>query len=86
MAVAKKKKVSRKAKTVTKAVKKTAGKKFSVKTTAKKRFSRKLDESKLQSMIQERAYYIWEEKGKPSGQDYEIWVQAKRDICAMMGQ
>lgn len=31
-------------------------------------------------MIRDRAYFIWEERGKPQGQDFEIWSQAEKDI------
>ena len=48
----------------------------------KKPVSKKLDESKLDAMIKERAYYLWEEKGKPLGCDMEIWIQAKKEITA----
>lgn len=34
----------------------------------------------LNKMIQDRAYFIWEEKGKPQDQDFEIWSQAEKDI------
>ena len=44
--------------------------------------SRKLDEASLNRMIQERAYYIWESKGKPQGKDMDIWIQAKKEITA----
>lgn len=40
----------------------------------------------LNRMIQERAYYIWEEKGKPQGQDSDIWGQAEKEICAKYGK
>jgi hypothetical protein len=43
---------------------------------------KKLDEGKLDAMIKERAYYLWEEKGKPQGCDMEIWIQAKKEIMA----
>ncbi|UCG34590.1 MAG: DUF2934 domain-containing protein [Candidatus Omnitrophota bacterium] len=42
-----------------------------------------LDESQLRQMIQERAYYIWEERGRPAGQDQDIWNQAQNEIMAM---
>lgn len=41
-----------------------------------------IDEAQLSDMIKERAYYIWEEKGKPAGLDNEIWIQAQQEICA----
>jgi len=42
----------------------------------------KVDEVKLQQIIRERAYYIWEKKGKPSGKDWENWLQAEKQIRA----
>ncbi|MDD5618417.1 MAG: DUF2934 domain-containing protein [Candidatus Omnitrophota bacterium] len=42
----------------------------------------KIDEGKLNHMIKERAYYIWESKGKPAGQDQKIWLQAEREVLA----
>jgi hypothetical protein len=42
----------------------------------------KVDEVKLQQMIRERAYYIWEKKGKSAGQDWAIWLQAEKEIRA----
>lgn len=42
----------------------------------------KVDEGKLNQLIRERAYYIWESKGKPNGQDQRIWLQAEREVLA----
>lgn len=39
-----------------------------------------LDNAKVNNMVKERAYYIWESKGKPKGQDTTIWFQAEKDI------
>jgi len=41
-----------------------------------------IDEAKLQQMIREMAYRIWERKGKPSGKDWENWLQAEKQIRA----
>ena len=40
----------------------------------------KVDEGQLNRMIQDRAYYIWEEWGRPGGKDSEIWVQAEKEM------
>ena len=40
----------------------------------------KIDEDKTQQMIREMAYHIWERKGKPSGKDWENWLQAEKQI------
>ncbi len=41
-----------------------------------------LDAAKINQMIKERAYYLWESKGKPQGQDANIWLQAEKEIRA----
>ena len=46
------------------------------------RSSLRVDEAKLQQMIREMAYHIWERKGKPSDKDWEIWLQAEKQIRA----
>ncbi|MDD5583441.1 MAG: DUF2934 domain-containing protein [Candidatus Omnitrophica bacterium] len=38
------------------------------------------DNAKLAQMIRDRAYYLWESKGKPKGQDLTIWLQAEKEI------
>ncbi|MCK9573819.1 MAG: DUF2934 domain-containing protein [Candidatus Omnitrophica bacterium] len=53
------------------------GRKSSINNTASK-----IDEKKLNQMIKERAYYIWESKGKPHGQDQKIWFQAEKEVLA----
>jgi hypothetical protein len=53
------------------------GRKSSTNNTASK-----VDEGKLNQMIKERAYYIWESKGKPRGQDQKIWLQAEKEVLA----
>ncbi len=35
-------------------------------------------------MIKDRAYFIWEAKGKPAGKDKEIWLQAEKEIKAKL--
>lgn len=40
------------------------------------------DNSLITQMVRDRAYYIWEEKGKPFGQDQEIWFQAEKEMVA----
>lgn len=41
-----------------------------------------VDEAKLNRMIREMAYHIWERKGKPFGKDWENWLQAEKQIRA----
>jgi len=31
-------------------------------------------------LIQERAYFIWEQRGRPQGTELENWLQAKAEI------
>jgi len=40
------------------------------------RSKKKVDES----CVREKAYYIWEEMGRPEGRDFEIWLQAEKDL------
>lgn len=44
----------------------------------------KSNDAKLNEMIRDRAYYIWEEKGRPEGKDMEIWFQAEKEIKAKL--
>ena len=37
---------------------------------------------KLSHYIAERAYYLWEELGRPQGRDEEIWRQAEKEILS----
>jgi hypothetical protein len=50
-----------------------------IKTTVKQ-----VSVEELNKMISDRAYYVWEEKGKPEGKDFEIWLQAEKDIRAKL--
>ena len=34
----------------------------------------------LQKRIAERAHQLWEEQGRPEGQDYQNWLQAEAEI------
>ena len=44
-----------------------------------------IDEAALNEMIRTRAYFIWEEKGRPFGFDQENWQQAEQEIKAQLG-
>jgi hypothetical protein len=61
-----------------------SAKKGSCKSTTTTGSSRQADEERLNQMVRERAYYLWEEKGKPQGQDTEIWLQAKKEIITKL--
>ncbi|HDN85808.1 MAG: hypothetical protein DRP81_08015 [Candidatus Omnitrophota bacterium] len=39
---------------------------------------------KISECIRERAYYLWEEKGKPQGKDLDIWIKAEREILSQL--
>ena len=41
-----------------------------------------INQEQLNSMIAERAYYIWQEWGCPQGQDQQTWQQAESEIRA----
>ncbi len=40
----------------------------------------KADEEPLRNKILERAYFIWEEKGRPCNTELENWFQAEEEI------
>lgn len=48
--------------------------------TTTPRCKKTLDFGKLSEYAKTRAYYIWEEMGKPEGKDAEIWTQAEKDV------
>jgi|GEM_PF-1120259 len=75
-------------KVTVRSLKRSVSKSASVKKEKAAKVSKKvmLDEAQLQGMIQERAYYIWEERGKPAGQDHDIWSQAQSDILAKINK
>ncbi len=35
--------------------------------------------------VRERAYYLWEQAGRPCGREHEFWAQATREIEAEDG-
>jgi hypothetical protein len=46
------------------------------------RRERNLTSTDREDRIRERAYKLWEEKGRPEGRDVELWEQAE-DLLAM---
>lgn len=30
--------------------------------------------------VRDRAYYLWEQAGRPAGREHEFWAQASREI------
>ncbi len=41
-----------------------------------------IDQEKALQMIRERAYFVWEEKGRPEGQEWDAWFEAEKEILA----
>ena len=50
------------------------------KTAPKAQSKSQVSSKQIQEYIQTRAYYVWEEWGKPEGQEDAIWQQATKDI------
>ena len=48
--------------------------------TVKKTKHTSLSPEAINEYVSTRAYYIWEELGRPQGQDSEIWKKAEKDI------
>ena len=65
--------------TVKKPTKTAAGNKL----VSKKARSTSLAPDVFAEYVQKRAYYIWQESGQPTGKDYEIWLQAEKDVTAL---
>ena len=64
-------------------------KKKSKRENSKRRSLRKISLSsltleKLSKWIRERAYYLWEEEGRPQGKDLDIWVKAEREVFSQL--
>lgn len=43
-----------------------------------------LNTEKINEFIRMRAYYIWEDMGKPQGKDVEIWDKAEKEILSQL--
>src|SRR3954452_542565 len=39
-----------------------------------------MDTAHTMARVQERAYYLWSNEGRPSGKDLKHWLQAEREI------
>ena len=62
-------------------------KKASAKTSKKKpakTLRKRIDSAQVNHMVQERAYYVWEEWGRPGNREQDIWCQAEKDIEVML--
>ncbi len=72
----------RKQKTTSRTKTKTATRSSAKTTASKKGQKTKITAEQLNEYIQTRAYYVWEEWGRPQGKEKEIWEQATKDIKA----
>jgi len=43
-----------------------------------------LNTEKINEFIRMRAYYIWEDMGKPQAKDVEIWDKAEKEILSQL--
>jgi len=52
------------------------------KTVSKKGCSskKKIPEEDIFPFIQDRAYRLWDEAGRPQGRDWEFWFQAEEEV------
>jgi hypothetical protein len=41
---------------------------------------------KITEYIKTRAYYIWEEVGRPQDRDLEIWLKAEKEILSQLAK
>lgn len=41
---------------------------------------RDIGNTDLTPLVRERAYFLWEEAGKPYGREFEFWAQASAEI------
>lgn len=64
---------------------KTAPRSMIKETASKKAKKLKISAEQLNEYIQTRAYYVWEEWGRPQGKEEEIWEQAAKDIKSQFG-
>jgi hypothetical protein len=82
--MAKKTAVAKKASTAKVASKAPAAKKATASKAVKSAATKKpvISQDELMKRIQDRAYYIWMEKGRPEGADYDNWKQAEAEIKA----
>jgi hypothetical protein len=42
------------------------------------------NQEKMENLIRDRAYFLWEEKGRPEGLEMAIWLEAEREILKNM--
>ena len=42
--------------------------------------TKKVSEEELFDFIQDRAYRLWDQAGRPQGRDWEFWFMAEKEI------
>ena len=48
---------------------------YSIRTKKKK-----MSEEEIFDFIQDRAYRLWDQAGRPQGKDWEFWFKAEKEI------
>ena len=80
--------IKRKTKTAASAVKVTPKATVTMRAAAakKKKVSKDFEWTlqKLGDFVSKRAYYIWQDMGKPQGDDIKIWRKAEQDILSQL--
>ena len=84
-----KKKVVKKKVATKKVAKKTSTKKTAVKTSARKAAPAKQKKTRISAdekrmMIAVHAYYKWQQAGSPTGDDFNHWLEAEKEIEDMI--
>lgn len=51
-----------------------------IKKTTSERKETPVRSEKLFFEMQKKAYYLWEEEGKPQGKDWNIWLKAEKEV------
>lgn len=65
---------------VKKVIAKSSKKRMAKAKKTNKSESKPFDAEMFNHMIRERAYYLWEEKGNPPNSDFDIWIQAEKEM------
>ena len=42
-----------------------------------------MDAAVYEAAIRQRAYYIWEEEGRPGGREWDHWERASREVLSV---
>lgn len=45
-----------------------------------RRVKKSLGEDELFAFVQDRAYRLWDEAGRPHGRDWEFWFRAEKEV------